>query len=137
MTDIDPQELAERYVAQWIEPDPAKRRDAIERLWADDATHVLQPPVEIREAADRLGFAHQTLRAEGHDAIERRITGSYDHFIVGQGFTFRARGGAVRLDGVVRIGWDALVGGEVHGGGEDLLVLAPDGRIRTDYMFPE
>ncbi|MET7394056.1 hypothetical protein ABZS66_11225 [Dactylosporangium sp. NPDC005572] len=136
MIDIDPQELAERYIAQWTEPDPAKRRDAIERLWADDAAHVLHPPVEIRQAADRLGFADQALRAEGHDAIERRVARSYDDFVAGQGFTFRARGGAVRLDGVVRIGWEAVLGGEVHGGGEDLLVLAADGRIQTDYMFP-
>ncbi|MFI6467244.1 hypothetical protein [Streptomyces sp. NPDC050538] len=138
MTETDPQHLAERYIAQWTEPDAARRRAAIESLWAADGTHVLQPPAEIREIAAGLGFDHPTLRAEGHDAIETRVTRGYQRFVEKGELTFRPRADAVRLDGVVRFGWDtvAVGSGEVVGGGLELLVLDPDGRIRTDYMFP-
>jgi hypothetical protein len=70
VTEVDPQDLADRYVAQWTEPDPDERRKAIERLWTEDGAHILQPPVEIRQTAADLGFDHTTLEARGHDAIE-------------------------------------------------------------------
>jgi hypothetical protein len=44
MATIDPQELAGRYVAVWNEPDAKLRREAIRGLWAEDGTHILQPP---------------------------------------------------------------------------------------------
>ncbi|WP_235029364.1 hypothetical protein [Streptomyces sp. 3213.3] len=56
-----PQDLAAHYIGQWTEPDRA-RRAVIEGLWAEDGTHVLQPPAEIRELAAGLGFDHPTLR---------------------------------------------------------------------------
>jgi hypothetical protein len=138
MTETDPQHLAERYIAQWTEPDATRRRAAIESLWTEDGTHVLQPPAEIREAAAGLGFDHPTLRARGYDAIETRVTRSYERFVGKGEFTFRARTGAVRLDGLIQFRWDtvAVGSGEVVGGGLEVLVLDTDGRIRTDYMFP-
>ncbi|MBK3572005.1 MULTISPECIES: hypothetical protein [unclassified Streptomyces] len=134
----DPQHLAARYIAQWTEPDPARRRAAIESLWAEDGAHVLQPPAEIRELAAGLGFDHPTLRAQGHDAIETRVTRSYQRFVEKGEFTFRARTDAVRLDDLVRFHWDTITvaDGEVVGGGLEVLGLDTDGRIRTDYMFP-
>ncbi|MEU6356189.1 hypothetical protein ABZ896_43935 [Streptomyces sp. NPDC047072] len=138
MTEIDPQELADRYAAHWNLPDAAERRAAIEELWAEDGRHVLQPPVEIREKAAELGFAHPTLEARGYDAIELRVARSHERFVEKQGMTFRARPDAVRLDDVVKLGWEAVSGetGEVVGGGLDIVVLDDDGRIRSDYMFP-
>ncbi|GAA3771681.1 hypothetical protein GCM10022403_003700 [Streptomyces coacervatus] len=138
MIEIDPQDLADRYMAQWTEPDAAERRAAVERLWAADGTHVLQPPVEIRESAAGLGFRHPTLEAQGHDAIEIRVASSYERFVAKQGITFRARPDAMRLQGLVRFGWEAVSAesGEVVGGGSEILVLDDEGRIRTDYMFP-
>jgi hypothetical protein len=138
MMQVDPQDLADRYVTQWTEADATRRRAAIERLFCDDGTHVLQPPSEIREIAAGLGFDHPTLEARGHDAIEVRVTRSYEDFVAKQGITFRSRGDAVRLDGVVKFGWDSVSveTGEVLGGGLEILVLDDDGRIRTDYMFP-
>lgn len=138
MTETDPQQLADRYAAQWNLPDAAERRAAVEALWAEDGRHVLQPPVEIRERAAELGFAHPTLEAQGYDAIELRVARSYERFVERQGMTFRARPDAVRLGEVVKLGWEAVSAetGEVLGGGLDVLVLDDDGRIRTDYMFP-
>ncbi|WP_406457154.1 hypothetical protein OH768_25050 [Streptomyces sp. NBC_01622] len=134
----DPQDLSVRYIAQWTEPDPARRREAIESLWAEDGTHVLQPPAEIRELAADLGFDHPTLRAQGHNAIETRVTRSYQRFVENGEFTFRARTDAVLLDDLIRFHWDTIsvADGEVVGGGLELLALDTDGRIRTDYMFP-
>jgi hypothetical protein len=130
MIRVDPQDLADRYVTQWTEADAAQRRE--------DGAHVLQPPAAIREIAAGLGFDHQTLEARGHDAIEVRVTRSYEDFVEKQGITFRSRQDAVRLGDLVRFGWDAVSveTGDVRGGGLEILVLDDDGRIRTDYMFP-
>lgn len=138
MFPIDAQELADRYIAQWTEPDAAARRTAIERLWAADGRHVLRPPAEIRESAAALGFGHTTLEAGGHDAIEARVTASYERFTARQGVTFRSRQDAVRLDSLVTFGWQAVAEetGEVLSEGREVVLLDDSGRIATDYMFP-
>ena len=138
MIEIDPQDLADRYVAQWTEPDATARRTAIERLWAEDCTHILQPPVEIREIAAGLGFDHTTLEARGHDAIEIRVERSFKRFVENGPFTFRPCSDAVRLHGVVKFRWDTVSvdTGDVAGGGLEVVVLDGDGRIKTDYSFP-
>jgi hypothetical protein len=138
MTNVDAQYLADRYIALWIEPDNALRREAVENLWAVDGAHVLHPPVAIREVAASLGFAAGSLRACGHDAIETRVGRSYEEFVASGEYTFRSRQDAVRLDDVVKFSWEMLpvTGGEVVGGGVEFLVLDEDGRISADYMFP-
>ncbi|MFE2067692.1 hypothetical protein ACFXDH_35865 [Streptomyces sp. NPDC059467] len=138
MIEIDAQQLADRYMAQWTTPDDTERRTAIELLWAEDGVHVLQPPAEIRQVAAELGFGHSTLEAQGYDAIENRVARGHERFVEAQGFAFRARPGAVRLHGLVKFGWEAVSAetGDVVGGGLNILVLDDDGRIRTDYMFP-
>ncbi|MFB4421613.1 hypothetical protein C5F59_011030 [Streptomyces sp. QL37] len=138
MIEIDAQALADRYLAQWTEPDAAARRAAVERLWAGNGTHILRPPAEIREIAEELGFAHTALEAQGHDAIESRVARSYEQFVEKKGFTFRRRTDAMRLHGVVHFGWETVVEatGDVVGGGSEILVLDDDGRIEADYMFP-
>jgi len=138
MIEISPQDLADRYMAQWTEPDAAGRRAAIERLWAEDGIHILQPPVEIREIAAKLGFEQPTLEAQGYDAIEIRVARSHERFVEKGGFTFRSRADAVRLHGVVKFGWEtvSVETGDVAGGGLEILVLDDDGRIKADYMFP-
>ena len=62
----DLQQLVDRYVALWNEPDPDIRRHAIRELWAPDGFQVLvDPPEEVRDAADRLAFAMPTLEVHG------------------------------------------------------------------------
>jgi hypothetical protein len=138
MIHIDAQELADRYIAQWTEPDAAARRAAVEDLWAPHGTHVLQPPAEIRDGAAALGFGHTTLEAQGHDAIEARVTSSYERFVVKEGVTFRSRQDAVRLHGLVKFGWQAVAAatGEVLSEGLEVLLLDDSGLIASDYMFP-
>jgi hypothetical protein len=56
MTDAN--ELADRYVAMWTEPDAERRRFAIAERWTEDAVHILDPPQEAREAAAALDITH-------------------------------------------------------------------------------
>ncbi|WP_327682319.1 hypothetical protein [Kitasatospora sp. NBC_00458] len=132
------QDIAGRYVALWTESDAARRRAAVEELWAPDGVHLLQPPEEIRKQAAELGFGGTALEARGHDALEERVTRAYEEFVAGGEFTFRGSGEAVRLRDAVRLTWEmvAVAGGEVVGGGVDVLVLDGAGRIVTDYQFP-
>lgn len=138
MIEVNPQDLAERYVAQWTEPDATQRRVAIEQLWAKDGTHILQAPVEIRVIAAGLGFDHTTLEAQGYDAVEIRVARSYERFVEKEGFTFRSRADAVRIHDMVKFSWEtvSVETGEAVGGGLEILMLDDDGRIKTDYMFP-
>jgi hypothetical protein len=138
VTDIDPQELAGRYLAVWNEPDAELRRKTIHGLWAEDGVHVLQPPQEIRTIAGGLGFTSPALEARGYDALESRITRAYRDFVASGEFTFRPQGNADRLHDVVKFAWEAVRcgDGEVASVGLVILVLDEDSRIKTDYMFP-
>ena len=139
MSDIDPRELARRYVAAWNEPDAGLRRKAIAGLWTEDGAHILQPPQEIREAARALGFTSTTLQARGHDALEVRVTRAFEEFVAPGEFTFRARDNAERLGNVVKFNWEMVParGGQVAGVGLEIFILDEDGRIKTDYQFIE
>ncbi|MEU4295312.1 hypothetical protein AB0E63_44435 [Kribbella sp. NPDC026596] len=134
----DAQELADRYVAVWNQPDPDARRKAIQELWTEDGVHLLEPPEEIVERAEEIGVT-ATLEARGHEALVRRVTRAYDEFVAPGQFEFRPHGEATTLHDMVKLRW-AMVpagGGEVLAVGIDLLLLAPDGRIVSDYQFIE
>jgi hypothetical protein len=139
MATIDPQELAGRYVAVWNEPDAKLRREAIRGLWAEDGTHILQPPQQIQQAAATLGFPAATLQARGHAALEVRVSRACEQFAAPGAFTFTARGNAARLGEVVTFTWDMVpaAGGEAAGSGLEILLLGGDGRITADYQFIE
>ncbi|WP_405006933.1 hypothetical protein OHV13_25175 [Kitasatospora purpeofusca] len=132
------QRIAYRYVALWNEPDPKRRRRAIEELWATNGVHLLQPPEDMRERASELGFADTVLEARGHDALERRVARAYEEFVAGGGYTFREQGGAIRVGDAVKLSWVMVRPGEeeVLGGGVEVLVLDEDDRITADYQFP-
>ncbi|MEV1007879.1 hypothetical protein [Streptomyces sp. NPDC049881] len=139
MADIDIHDLTDRYVAVWNEPDAERRRAAVRELWSADAVHVLQPPQEIRQAAEGLGFDRLRLEARGHRALEFRVTRAYEEFVAPGTFVFRSRGNADRLHDVVKFTWEMAPrdGGEAAGVGLEILVLGPDGRIVSDYQFIE
>lgn len=115
------------------------RRKLIREVWAPDGGQVLvDPPEEIRNAADQLQFPAPPLEVHGYDALEARVTRAYDMFIAPGEHTFRPSGDVLRLrNHVVGVTWEmvAIATGEVVGGGFDVFHLGPDGRIRTDYQF--
>jgi hypothetical protein len=137
MTEIDLRDLAERYIGVWNEPDPGARRKAVEELWGEDALQVLQPPQEMKEEAARIGMRTVALEARGHDALEFRVRRAYEEFVAPGEAVFRAHGDPRRLHDVVTFGWhwSPVDGGAPQGGGLQVLLLGPDGRIATDYQF--
>lgn len=133
----DPVAFGRRYVALWNEPDPARRRQMIAELWAEDGEHLLEPPQDMRAQAESLGFGAPKLEIRGHAALERRVARAYDDFVAAGTHSFRLRAGASRLRNVVKLGWEmvATATGEPLGGGLDVLVIDDDGRIARDHQF--
>jgi hypothetical protein len=117
---LDPQALADRYVAVWNERDEARRRDAIAGLWVPDGQHY----VGEREA-------------RGHEALEKRIRGSHEKNVRDDGNRFRAMPGARRLRNVVTFYWEMLPANadNVLVRGLQFLILDEEGRILIDYQF--
>ena len=131
------EQLTDRYVALWNEPDAERRRRMIAELWTEDGRHLLQPPQEIRGIAAQPGIGLTAiLEARGHEEIEARAASAYEHWVGSEGLTFRARDDADGLADVVTFHWEAVArDGEVVGVGLNFLVLAADGRIERDYAF--
>lgn len=130
-------ELVERYVALWNEPDPERRRATVRAVWTEDGGQILQPPEEIREQAAAIGFFGSVLEARGYRALEQRVAVAYKQFVAPGDAAFRRRGTVVQLGEVLKFEWEyaPLDGGPPTGGGTEFVLLAPDGRIRTDYQF--
>ena len=133
------EQLADRYVALWNEPDPERRRRMIAELWTEDGSQILQPPQEMREIAASAGLGMAaTLEARGHAELEARAATSYERWVGSDGLSFRRRDDVDRLHDVVKFHWEAVSpNGEVTAVGLDFLILASDGRIRRDYTFIE
>jgi hypothetical protein len=133
------EQLADRYLALWNEPDADRRRRTIAELWTEDGSQIFQPPQEMREiaASPGIGLA-ATLEARGHAELEARATTSYEHWVGSEGLSFRGRDDAERLGDVVKFHWEAVSpAGEATAVGLVFLVLGADGRIRRDYVFIE
>jgi hypothetical protein len=113
-------ELVERYVAVWNEPDPERRRRSIAELWPEDGAH-FTPSLEVR----------------GHAAHETRVAGAYEKWVKARGFIFRSANNADGHHDTVRFNWEMVpaAGGKPAAVGFDFLVLGADGRIRFDYQF--
>jgi hypothetical protein len=131
------EEVADRYLALWNEPDADRRRRMIAELWTEDGRHILQPPQEIREIAAQPGIGlTATLEARGYEEIEARVASAHEHWVGSEGLSFRGRDDAERLGDVVKFHWEAVAkDGEVFAVGLNFLVLAADGRIERDYTF--
>jgi hypothetical protein len=133
------QQLADRYVALWSEPDAGTRRRIIAELWTADGSQSLQPPQEMRAiaASPGIGLA-ATLEARGHAELEARAASSYEHWVGAEGLSFRGRDDVERLGDVAKFHWEAMTrDGEVAAVGLVFAVLGADGRIQRDYVFVE
>ncbi len=131
------EQLAERYNAVWMEPDRDRRVKAIAEVWSEDAIHILQPTLEVYEAADERAV-NPTWQVRGHEELEARVTKAYEDFVASGQMSFQVRDGAKRLGDVVTWRWEGVSpDGEVLGVGLEFVILAADGRIATDYQFVE
>jgi hypothetical protein len=133
---INPNELADRYVAMFNDPDPERRRAAVKELWSTGAVQVLNPPQEVREVADALAMS-PIFESRGHAELEARVTRAYEQFA--SKYEFRRSGDAARLQDVLTFRWEAILrdSGEPDGAGRHVFMLDADGRIRRDYLFVE
>jgi hypothetical protein len=132
------EDLANRYLAVWNEPDADARRHAIEELWTEDGVHLLEPPEEIVKRATEIGVT-ATLEARGHKELFSRVTRAYDEFVAPGQYEFVRHGDAAALRDLVKLRW-AMVpagGGDALAIGIDLIHLGSDGRIVSDYQFVE
>jgi hypothetical protein len=132
-------ELADRYLALWNEPNAERRRQMIAELWSEDGSHILQPPQEIRGVAARPGLGlTPILEARGHSELEARAATAYEHWVESGELSFRRRDDLEHLDDVIKFRWEAVSkDGEVTAVGLAFLTLAPNGRIKRDYQFIE
>jgi hypothetical protein len=118
----DLNELVDRYVAVWNEPDADARRSAVAALWAE-------------------GGAHYTLSisAPGRDAIEDRIAKAYAQFVGTGDYLFTSGKNAVGQHNTAKFNWEMVPagGGDSVAVGFDFFVLDGDGRILLDYQYNE
>lgn len=116
------EQLVERYVALWNEPDIDRRRREIVALWAPDGIHYAK--------------AHT---CQGYLALEQRVTGSYDRSIK-PGVNVFCRAGAIDAHhNVARFAWHMKrrESGMIAATGMEIFVLSEDGHIQADYQFIE
>jgi hypothetical protein len=113
--------LIERYVSMWNEGDGEARRRLIETVWTPDGANFTKSN----------GW-------RGYEALEARVRGAHEKWVRDGGYVFRARGTEAH-HGAARFVWEmvSITDGHVESVGTELLLLAPDGRIREDYQFLE
>jgi hypothetical protein len=104
------------YLAAWNEPDPDRRADLIESVWAADG-HLIDPP----------------LAAEGHSGISDMAAALQAQF---PGHRFRRASAIDAHHNQLRFGWE-LVGpdGEVVLSGLDVGEVGEDGQLRRIAGF--
>ncbi|MCX5064841.1 nuclear transport factor 2 family protein [Micromonospora lupini] len=108
--------LAERYIAIWNETDPARRRAAIDDVWAPDARYV--DPLAV---------------AEGREAVDATIAAVQGQF---PGMTFRLDGPVDGHHDQVRFTWELGPDGvEAPIVGFDVAVLDGNGRLSQVLGF--
>lgn len=115
-------DLLNRYVALWNQPDPEARRSEVATLWASDGLHYTQ-----------------TRQFRGIEALDARVTEAHDEFVVAAGLRFVSGNDLVSHHNVAKFSWQMMPrqGGDVLAVGFDFLILDTDGRILVDYQFNE
>lgn len=112
-------ELIERYAAVWNEADAGERRKRIEALWAADGA-----------------TCFRLLDAQGWDAIQSRVTASWERWLRDGNYIFKAKR-ALGHNDAVKFDWVMLKLPEqkLEAGGLSFLLLDSAGRLRADYQF--
>lgn len=115
MTDVN--RVIDGYFAIWNETAPARRRDLIEKTWAENAAYL--DPI---------------MAGQGHDGIDKMIAGAQAQF---PGHVFRQIGKADNHNDRIRFSW-VLVGpdGREAGiAGTDFGTVTNDGRLAAVTGF--
>ncbi len=117
---MDVMDTVHRYVSVWNEPSAEERRNRIRSLWAPGGT-----------------TCYAGLDACGYDAIEARVTRSWDKWLRDGNYIFRSKADVVCHHDVVKVNWEMVTvpHSEVDAVGLSFLVLNSDGRIHRDYQF--
>lgn len=109
-------EVVERYLAVWNEPDAARRRELIAQTWTEDASYI-----------DPL------MQGTGHAGIDVMVQGAQTQFAHHR---FRRVGTADGHHDHIRFSWELVPeSGPTVIGGTDVGVLAADGRLRSVVGF--
>ncbi len=114
-----PEQVVERYIAMWNEPDQTRRRELVSQALTDDATYI--DPV---------------MTGEGVDGITAMIGGAQQQF---PGLQFRLTSGPDAHHDRLRFGWSlGEDGGAPVALGVDFAILADDGRMQaiTGFLVP-
>jgi hypothetical protein len=109
----------DQYVAVWNEADAQIRRQRIAAVWAPEGA-----------------TCYRLLDARGYQAIESRVTGSWDRWLREGKFVFRAVK-AVCHHQAIKLNFAMLAtdSGKVEANGLSYLLVDKDGRIVHDYQF--
>jgi hypothetical protein len=113
-------ELMDRYMALWHEPDAEQRRKRIAELWVEDGVQ----------------FTSQNAY-HGYKELEGRVESAHEQFVKQGGFVFKLAGAPQAHHNAVKFNWEMVPasGGEVAATGLIFLLLSDDGCIRFDYQF--
>jgi hypothetical protein len=114
---LNPQALADRYVAAWNEPDAASRSSAIAALWAPDA------------------MGHKGPR--GYGALTTVSPAKPGNSARREGVCYRAAPTARLRGDVLTFRWEMLLADSetVLASGLEFLIVDDDGRILIDHPF--
>ena len=116
---VDVPEIVTNYIAAWNESDAERRRRRIRSVWAPDGA-----------------TCYRLLDARGYEAIEARVTGSWDKWLRDGAHVFRLHGMVSHHDAVkLQFVLINLPSGAVVANGLCFLLLDPEGRIKHDYQF--
>ena len=115
-------ELVERYVAVWNDPDPASRRATVLELWVEDGVNFTS-----------------SLEARGYADLEARVTRAHDRYVATGEHRFCLADEVQAHHGAAKLHWEMVRTdtGEVAAAGLELFLLGEDGRIVADYQFLE
>jgi len=109
-------ELADAYVASWNETDPAKRRAAIARVWAEKGA-----------------YRDPLMKSDGHAGIDEMIAGVQGRFA---GFVLKRTSKVDSHNGMARFTWSlGPASGPSVVEGVDFCQLAADGKLASVVGF--
>jgi hypothetical protein len=110
-------EIVDRWVRVWHEPDPDARRKAVAELWTEDATELVS-----------------STTFHGHDALTERVGGAYQEFVAPGEYVFVSAGDVAGHHDMIVFTCHMLPAGgdEILWQARVVLQLAPDGRIRRE-----